>query len=150
MRRRMSKSPTTTQGTSKLHVISVEPVPASRPRVPRFGRPYYTGRYKSFREELEEWIEANDLPEPLDGALSCVVVFVCKRPKKLTNPYPRGDVDNYLKAVFDSLQGHAFMFDDKQVSVVLAIKRYAKPGEEPHITIRFWREDDREDNAEET
>lgn len=113
--------------------IPVAPVPASRPRVPRYGKPYYVGKYKTFRDEVRGWVATAHL-RTFRGPLRCSVTFVCKRPAKPANPFPIGDIDNYLKAVWDGLNGHAFA-DDKQIHVVYAVKRFAEAGEEPHIHI---------------
>ncbi len=112
----------------------VTPRPASRPRVGRWGT-YYTGNYKTFRAEMADLLARVDLPPPTDNPLAVCVEFVCPSPKKPTNPYPMGDIDNYTKALFDSVQKAGFFNDDKQIVEVHATKRYVYPGEEPHITM---------------
>ncbi len=118
--------------------IPVCPVPASRPRVPRYGKPYYTGKYKTFRDEMREWLARYAPVLTISEApLECTVVFVCKRPAKPANSYPIGDIDNYLKAVWDSLQGQICLQDDKQITQVNGWKRFTEKGEDPHIHIKF-------------
>lgn len=66
----------------------------------------------------------------------CWVEFICARPAKPANTYPVGDIDNYLKAIWDSLQGRLFFKDDKQIERVTATKRYSLSGD-PRILLTF-------------
>jgi Holliday junction resolvase RusA-like endonuclease len=86
---------------------------------------------------MNEWLSDAILPEPVAVPVQCEVEFVCKKPKAPVNTFPVGDIDNYLKAVWDSLQGRGFFKDDKQIEDVIASKRYVNPGETPHIQIEF-------------
>jgi Holliday junction resolvase RusA-like endonuclease len=124
-------------------LIPVSPVPASRPRVPRFGKPYYEGRYKTFRENFGKWLEKVDLPAPLPkpATFALTIRVAVDRPKKPTNTYPRGDVDNYAKSVMDQLQGKGWFADDVQVTSLFVTKGYAEPGAPGHIHIYIERND---------
>lgn len=112
--------------------LDVVPVPASRPRVSKWGT-YYGKTYKAFRKamelELADWDE-----DPVAGPLIVDVVFHCKRPKKPTKMWPRGDIDNYVKALFDSFNGVVWG-DDDQVLQVTATKVYACPNCMPRIEV---------------
>lgn len=116
--------------------IPVTPVPASRPRVPRFGKPFYTGKYRDFRSQMDVWVAQQSPTILLEGPLFCRVEFVCKRPAKPAKTYPIGDIDNYLKAIWDSLQGRLYFKDDKQIERVIASKRYSLSGN-PRILLTF-------------
>lgn len=109
--------------------LDVVPVPASRPRVSKWGT-YYGKTYKAFRkamaEALADWDE-----DPIAGPLTVNMVFHCKQPKKPTKLWPRGDIDNYVKALFDSFNGVVWG-DDDQVTNMMASKVYA---EEPRIEV---------------
>lgn len=143
MSRSMTTQTSDEEGSAKIYI---EPVPASRPRVPRFGRPFYVGRYKEFRQELE--LAVADVPPWLpDGPVHVQVMFICKKPKKPTNPYPKGDIDNYIKAIWDGLNGKWGFKDDRQIVSVEAEKRYAKIEEEPHILILVWRKHDHKEGS---
>jgi len=125
-------------GTVWTWDILIDPVPASRPRIPRFGSPYYEGRYKTFRDEFAAIVAESELPPPLAGMVAVEITVLCKRPKNPANPYPIGDVDNYAKAVLDSLQGNGFILDDKQVVRLTVMKGYVQSkDEEPHIVLRL-------------
>jgi Holliday junction resolvase RusA-like endonuclease len=79
----------------------------------------------------------------LEGPVQVNVVFVCARPKNPAQSYPKGDIDNYIKGIWDSLNGHFGFQDDKQIVRVTATKRYQDHAreEEPHIKILIWRTD---------
>jgi len=87
---------------------------------------------------MDEWLRERILSyELMTSPLYCDVEFVVKRPRHPANSYPIGDIDNYLKAIWDVLQGRAFFKDDKQIEAVDATKRYTVPDEEPHTRIFF-------------
>ena len=113
----------------------ISPIAASRPRVSRHGA-YFKGPYKTFRQEMVELV-----PEilgtsftPLTKELSVDLELYIKRPKvtKLTNP--RADIDNFCKAVFDSLNGYLWE-DDKQIIKLYATKSWAGKGEEGYFVL---------------
>lgn len=76
-------------------------------------------------------------PKPRKSSITGSVryEFVCKHPNKPANPFPRGDIDNYVKAVQDALTAAGAWDDDVQVVEISEIKRYARPDESPHILI---------------
>jgi len=110
-------------------VLDVVPVPASRPRVSKWGT-YYGKTYKAFRKAMEKELSGWEDP-PIAGALIVDVTFHCKTPKKPTKLWPRGDIDNYLKALFDSLNGIVWG-DDDQIIMAVGSKVYA---DNPHIEV---------------
>lgn len=112
----------------------LEPVVCPRPRVSKYGA-YYPPKYKKFREDMDGLIKAACLPSCVKGPVVVTLEFVCSSPKNPANPYPVGDIDNYIKAILDNIQGKAFFADDKQVTKCLATKRYTRAGEEAHIKI---------------
>ena len=75
----------------------------------------------------------------LKGELEVISTFVCKRPKNPTNPYPRGDIDNFEKALYDAITNSETVWvDDTQISLVNASKRYTIRREKPciHVKVR--------------
>ena len=115
--------------------IGLAPVPASRPRVTKWGT-YYTATYKDWKTAAQGFFP--QCPEVLQGALAVELSVICKRPVKLTIAIPKGDVDNYAKAALDAVNDAGLWEDDKQVTHLTVSKRYAQPGETPRtiITIR--------------
>ena len=112
--------------------INIQPVPASRPRVTRWGT-YYTKKYTQFRNDLRE--ELNKLTFNKIGAgipIKFTVTFNMGFPKSyskkkrielLENNHHviRPDLDNLIKGLLDGLNGIAFE-DDSQI-IELNIKK---------------------------
>ena len=119
--------------------LPLNPVPASRPRVTRSGHVYYPKRYTAFRKEAESVVPVTLRDEQvLDGPLLVRVTFRVQRPKKTSLLFPRGDTDNYVKAVLDALNGHAYV-DDNQVIRLTAVKCWAEPDEPGSIKVNIRR-----------
>ena len=122
-------------------VIPVNPVPASRPRVTRWGC-YYGKRYTEFRNEslkvvapiIKRLNETGAATLPLKGALEVKISFEVKRPKTTRLDTPKPDLDNYLKAAWDALTVAGLWEDDYQITVVKADKKWADG--EPCIRLK--------------
>lgn len=114
--------------------IGLDPVPASRPRVTKWGT-YYTATYKKWKEAAAKFFEKPE--QVLTGPLAVELEVICKRPKKPTSEIPVGDVDNYAKAALDAVNDAQLWEDDKQVTQLLVTKRYAEPGEAPRTIIQI-------------
>ena len=128
--------------------LAVYPVPASRPRFVRRGNftsTYYAGRYKQFLQEdgllaLEAalrdpvYSEMNAPVEslPFAGPVLVFASFHVKRPKTTKLDFPRGDIDNYAKALLDILQP-TVLINDNQVTEMQAVKLWAN--NQPHIKV---------------
>lgn len=128
--------------------LRIKPVPASRPRVTRWGT-YYLKTYKTYKDEAHEAIPVCK-EQTLDMELGATVEFICYRPRTTNLVSPRGDIDNHLKAIFDAVVGVAatkkvrcklkrYIQDDSIISHVDARMRYAKPNEEPQTIITIGR-----------
>lgn len=122
-----------TTPTSEI-VIPVAPVPASRPKVSKFGT-YYTATYAKYRKEAHTWASKR-IWHPTSRRLIVSCEFVCLRPRTSKLDDPKGDVDNYVKAALDVLNERAWE-DDKQIIWLLASKRFAEPNEEPHTVVNL-------------
>lgn len=111
--------------------FDINPVAASRPRVTRAGHTYYAGPYKDFRKAMTQQIEerVGDF-EPLLAPLNVAIVCHITKPKTTKLPYPRADVDNYAKAVLDSLNG-VIWEDDKQITSLSINKGWTESHEQP-------------------
>lgn len=124
--------------------LLIPPVPASRPRVTRWGT-YYLKSYKDYKDAAHEAIPVCK-EATLTGELGATIEFVCPCPKKITLVSPRGDIDNHIKAIFDAIVGRRatkhvkcrlkkYIADDSLISYVDARMRYARPNEEPRTII---------------
>ena len=117
-------------------VFNINPIAASRPRVSKWGA-YYTGPYKKFKIDAVKAVADTLGPEwtPIAGNLRAEVFVNVTKPKKTKLAYPKADIDNYLKAIFDCLNGKLWV-DDKQVVVVHATKAWTDPGKEGFFLVR--------------
>lgn len=108
--------------------LHLDPVPASRPRVTRWGT-YYGKTYTRWRKTAAASVPLADCPFPKPQHLHVDVAFVVKKPKTSKLTTPRADIDNYMKAIFDVLTDKEYWDDDVQVVSVNATKRFASANE---------------------
>lgn len=120
--------------------LSINPVPASRPRVSRWGV-YYGKTYKQFRNDIELVLAKRGRAPGWTGPLFILVEHVCQRARTSKRSYPRGDIDNYAKATLDALTTWGAWEDDDQIVGLISTKRYAGEGVEPAINVYVWRVD---------
>ena len=115
-------------------VLNIEPKPQSRPRFARRGN--FTTTYedkdmKAWRNQCRLLIANQYMSQPiLEGALRAKVRFFIKPPQYISKPkknqlglqeeaIPVGkkpDIDNYEKALYDSMSGIVFQ-DDGQIAL---------------------------------
>ena len=116
-------------------LFPISPVAASRPRVSRHGA-YFAGPYKNFRTECAEVISMvlGNSFEPYDEPLKVDVEIFVKQPKKTKLLAPKADIDNYLKAIFDALNGKLWR-DDTLIHEVYSIKSWAEKGNDGYFTV---------------
>lgn len=116
----------------------ISPVAASRPRVSKHGA-YFAGAYKQFRKTMQDLVpEVLGDFEMIDYPLSVDLELYVKRPKTTKLDAPRADIDNYLKAIFDSMNGNLWE-DDTLIRQVYATKQWAEVGEEGYFIIGVTR-----------
>lgn len=117
-------------------VIEVPPVPAARPRVSKWGT-YYPATYKDWKKAAAAFFHPASpcWSDPVFVELE----IICKRPQRITNPIPPGDVDNYAKAALDAVNDAHLWLDDKQVVSLNVSKRYAEKDETPRTIIHIHR-----------
>lgn len=115
--------------------FNINPVPASRPRVTRYGT-YYGKKYKNFRKDIDILISKQDIPlikGLYRGKFQFYVAMPISWSKKKRNALEgqycdnNADLDNLLKAICDSLEGVAFE-NDRYMVAVDAEKRWAVDG----------------------
>ena len=103
-------------------VFDIDPCPASRPRVSRWST-YYPKKYTQFRKEMKALTSEMETI-PSEKLISVDIEFNVRIPKSWSKKKSKEkngqycdnscDIDNYLKAILDSLNGVLFV-DDRQV-----------------------------------
>ena len=112
--------------------FEIDPCPASRPRVSRWYT-YYPKKYTQFKKDMEALTSELDIT-PSESLLSVDIGFYIgipkswsKKKKKLKNGQycdNSADLDNYLKAILDSLNKVVYI-DDRQIVEISARKIYS-------------------------
>jgi Holliday junction resolvase RusA-like endonuclease len=115
--------------------FDINPVPASRPRVSRWST-YYPKKYTKFKKDMEA-LTSEIETTPSEKLVSVELEFRIMMPKSFSKKKRQGlnntycsnnsDIDNYIKAILDSLNG-VFYIDDKQVVEIFARKIYGDEG----------------------
>lgn len=122
-------------------VIPVPPVPASRPRVGRWGT-YYGKRYKKWLADANAALAPITTEHAFDDAYCSVrAEMVCAPLKTVKREVPRGDVDNFIKGPLDVITKAGILWkDDDLVRVLTVSKRFAKGNEQPHTYLAIEKE----------
>lgn len=123
-------------------LFNINPVPASRPRVTRWGT-YYGKKYKQFKLEMGLLVLESDKTNSvnpitwLDELISADMTFFVPMAKSWSNKKKsskngqfcdnNSDLDNYEKAILDSLNG-VYFHDDKQIVQQSSQKIWAEQG----------------------
>jgi len=119
--------------STRTTTFDIEPVPASRPRVTRWGA-YYGKKYTKFKKDMEELVGGM---EKTEGLLKVDLVFWVPMAKSWSKKKKaeydgqwcdsNSDIDNLQKAVLDSMNGYAYD-DDRQIVDIHAVKKWAVDG----------------------
>lgn len=111
--------------------VPVKPVPASRPRVGRYGT-YFSKNYEDFRNECFRFLSKIKHNYPIkDSEFKVEIEFICKKPMKPANNYPIADIDNFLKGPLDAITKVGMVWkDDVQIVHLIGRKRYQREGED--------------------
>lgn len=121
-------------------IFQINPVPASRARVTRWST-YFPKRYTQFKKDMEI-ILGNIHVIPSKSLIYAQIDFFIaipgswskKKKKSKEGQYAdnNADIDNYCKAILDSLEGKYFE-NDKQIVMIRARKFYSN---EPRIIYK--------------
>ena len=115
--------------------FEINPTPASRPRVTRWGT-FYGKKYKGFKKDMDELLSDTD-KEWLEGLIFADMTFFVGIPKSWSKKKKKlksgqwcdnnADLDNYEKAILDSLSG-SYFHDDRQIVQQQSKKIWADTG----------------------
>lgn len=123
------------RGAISSVVLTLAPVPASRPRVMRNGGVYHMPRYAEFLAACGQQLAKHGAPQ-VDVPVMVIVDVACAKPAAGKLDHPMGDVDNFAKGPLDAMtRSGTFWHDDRQIGALFVTKRYTEPGEEPHVRI---------------
>jgi Holliday junction resolvase RusA-like endonuclease len=117
-------------------VLHLEPVAKGRPRFNCLTRSAYTpSKTRSYEKDLKLFSRRYVPAEPLRGPIEVEIKFFIPKPRSVKTHYPtkRPDLDNYAKAVLDSMN-EIFYKDDSQIVDLRISKRYCSV-ERPNICI---------------
>lgn len=131
----------TMEGATRVASIHVplEPVPASRPRVTRWGT-FYLKPYAEWMAKAKKLIAAGDLSFHEKTPLFVIVESVSTKARTSKLTYPRYDVDNTAKAVLDVVtKVTGWWHDDDQIVLLTSMKRFAAKGEDAHSNVHIYR-----------
>jgi len=113
-------------------IFDINPCPASRPRVTRWST-YYPKKYTQFKKDMIALTSELDIT-PSESLLSVDIGFYIGMPKSWSKKKKESkhgqycdnnaDVDNYLKAILDSLNEVVYV-DDRQIVEISAKKIYS-------------------------
>lgn len=118
-------------------VFPMEPLPASRPRVTRWGT-YIAKPYKDWLADAAKYLKTANTCIPAGRHLAVVVEVVCTRARTSKLSTPKGDIDNYVKAPLDAITHAGLWQDDKWVTSLVASKRFAAEGELAHTSVTVF------------
>lgn len=116
-------------------IIPLNPVPASRPRVTKWGV-HYLKTYATWKKQAVLYLPDGRRPPFEHGPLAVYCEFVVKKAKTTKRSWPIGDNDNYEKATWDAITSCGSVWtDDDQIVWNLSHKRYITTGEQPHCNV---------------
>ena len=125
----------------EIYCFDINPVPAARPRVSRWST-YYPKKYTQFKKDMNALTSELDIV-PFEGLLSVDIGFFIGMPNSWSKKKKQSldarycdnnaDVDNYLKAILDSLNEVVYV-DDRQIVEISARKIYSS---KPCIKCKF-------------
>lgn len=118
--------------------IPVKPVPASRPRIPRYGKPYFPKTYRKWRDDAQKAIP--DSKQNIHVPVVVDVLFAIPRSKTSKLIVPWGDGDNFEKGLYDLMTRKGYLEDDKWITTATWRKRFLPHGMEGYATITITEE----------
>ncbi len=103
--------------------IPITPVPKGRPRFDRRGIARTPAATRNYEHQLKIILRKHYKGLLINSAVQVRIECHLPRPKKPSNSYPRGDVDNYAKAILDAANGIIWK-DDAQIYLLVVCKFY--------------------------
>lgn len=122
--------------------VPVEPAPASRPKVTRYGVTYAKS-HRAYQADFKRWIESyRDMrtwPRFYGKPVAVDLEFLATPAKTTKLSSPAWDLDNAIKLILDCWTDTGLLWkDDKHIDVLTAKKRFISPHEEPGTSMWVW------------
>lgn len=118
-------------------LFPVEPAPASRPRVAKFGV-HYSKAHTAFVRKATPYAAIHDGLYIGTGNILVVVEFVSTKAKTSKLLTPNYDIDNAVKLPLDVMTASGrFWKDDKQVAELVAGKRFKETDEDAGVLVYY-------------
>lgn len=116
--------------------VGNQPVPASRPRVTKWGA-HYGKTYDRWRRAARDFFFELDVL--VHSPVIVVTEIIVLKARTSKREWPRGDNDNFEKAIWDAItKAEACWKDDDQIIANYSIKRFANEGEEPGFKVTVY------------
>ena len=135
--------------------IPGEPVPQARPRMTKTGHTYTPQKSRQYKEYIRLIAAAYMAGrKPLEGPLCLSVRAYRSIPKSGTKqwhkdaaagderPVTKPDLDNYIKAVQDGLNGIVWQDDSQIVTYAAPFGKFYDDGGGPRVEVKVWRLDE--------
>lgn len=117
-------------------LVEGEPIPAARPRFSG-GRVYQPKRNSDYRQRIQTAARSvMNGQEPLKGEI-CAQVKLFRKYKPTAKIF--GDVDNFLKNIFDAMNSVVYV-DDRQIVRCVVEKHLDKVNPRAEIQVEEWGE----------
>lgn len=114
-------------------------MPCPRPRIAtrgKFAHAYYPKTYKDWIEAFAKAMKGLKFTK-FETPVSLTARFLVTRPKTTKLLTPKGDLDNYAKALFDCLTKADVWTDDALIASALLTKQFAPPSTPGHIELHI-------------
>ena len=126
--------------------VPLEPRPASRPIVSRYGT-RYGKKHMQYQADFVQWIEEirNETEWSTINKELCStqLEFVATKARTSKLHTPNFDIDNACKLILDCWTSSGLIWtDDKQVVTLCASKRFATPEEAAGTFFSVWLEEE--------
>lgn len=118
--------------------LPIAPVAWERVKRGSYGQAYVPTKTRVFKNTVGILAKAY-CKKPLEGPLRLIINFYIVPPKRRTRTYPhvRPDLDNYIKAIKDGLNGVVWL-DDAQIVDLRALKSYEWETGQGRIELEIW------------
>lgn len=125
--------------------LPLDPIPCPRARVRTrpFATTYYPAKYQDWQKDAAKLLAQVEAPSDIpSGPLRVRTEFIINKPKTTKFTFPRGDIDNYEKSIYDAItKDGRFWNDDVDIQKAISSKRFARPDEGPSIRVAIYKAD---------